>query len=176
MEILPKEIESIKTIGNLYDNDVKLIKTFGGFHLAIGKKKKTSRKAEVLTGGSHPAIVAHQLSKEYGADFNPAIFKSEREALEDVENKSEYLPHSDLQKGMELYTLSKGNKIEFVLYKHGLTLGKYDAEIENKSLVLKNQYFKRDMLKAEKETANAISKAMKDKVYELNLKGIKKAR
>lgn len=175
MDILPNEIESIKTIGNLYDNDVKMVQCVGGFFVAVGKKKKSSKKAEALSAGSHPALVSHQLSKEFGSDFKPAIFKSEQDVLEKVEDKSKYLSRSDIEKGVELYTLSKGGNLDFILYKNGITLGQYKAEIQDKSLVLKSKYFNHDMVKAEKDTAKAIAMAMKDKMYELNLSRIKKS-
>jgi len=174
MDIKPKEVESVKTIGNLFENDVKLVKTIGGFYLAIGKKKKNSRKTEALAAGSHQAIVAHQLCKEYGSDFQPAIFKSVQDQLERVEDKTNYLPRISIEKGVELYTLSKSNKFEFILCKRGITIGKYDAETDGKSLILKNNYFNSEV-RADRRTAEALSKAMKDKAYELGLSEIKKA-
>ena len=45
-DILPSEVESVKTIGSLFDSEVKLVKTHGGFHVAIGKKKKNSRNVQ----------------------------------------------------------------------------------------------------------------------------------
>jgi len=174
VDIKPKEVESVKIIGNLYDSDVKLVKTMGGFYLAIGKKKKNSRKSEALAAGSHQAIVAHQLSKEYGSDFQPAVFKSEQDQIEQVEDKSSYLPRTSIEKGVELYTLSKSNKIEFVLCRRGITIGKYDTEAKDKTLIIKNNYFNSEV-EADRQTAEALSKAMKDKAYELGLSEIKKA-
>lgn len=172
MDIDPKEVESIKTIGSLYDSDVKLVKTLGGFYLAVGKKKKNSKKPEALGGASHQAIIAHQLCKEFGSDFQPAIFKSEHDQLEKVEEKTTYLPKSSIQKGVELYTLSKGSSVEFVLCKYGTTLAKYAAEVKDKELLLKHNYFD-SSVKGDKEVANALAKAMKDKAYELGLSSIK---
>lgn len=176
MDIQPNEINVIKTIGRLYGDDVKMVVTDGGYHIAIGKKKKTSKKSEALAAGSHAGLVSHQLSKEYGSDFEPAIFKSETEQLEKVESKTEYLPAEMIQKGIELFTLSKGNKIDFLLTKHNLTIGQYSAEIENKSLILKNGEFNKEMITADKKTAAAMSRAIKDKVHDLKLKGVKKAK
>ncbi|HBI01517.1 MAG TPA: hypothetical protein DDY18_07820 [Flavobacterium sp.] len=175
MNILPSEVESIKVIGNLHGDDVKVVKTHGGFYVAVGKKKKSSSQAEALAAGSHQALVAHQLTKEYGADFEPAIFKSEQDQLEKVEARTEYLPSEMIAKGVELYILSKGNKIDFVLYKHGLTLGQYSSEIEDQTLVLKNGGFDyKEVVDKNVGTAKGIARALKEKVHELNLKGIKK--
>lgn len=175
MDILPDEVESIKTIGNLHGDEVKIVKTYGGYHIAVGKKKKSSKKSEALAAGSHQALVAHQLQKEYGSDFQPAIFKSEHDQLEKVEVKTEYLPSDMISKGVELYTLSKGNKIDFVLYKHGLTIGEYKSEVEDKTLVIKKGGFNnKEMVTEELKTAKAISRAIKDKVHDLSLKGVKR--
>lgn len=175
MDIQPNEVESVKTIGNLHGDEVKVVKTFGGFYVAVGKKKKSSKKSEALAAGSHQALVAHQLGKEYGADFEPAIFKSESDQLEKVESKTEYLPSEMIAKGCELYTLSKGSKVDFVLVKHGITLGEYNGEIEEKSLVIKSGGFThKDAVNGNFKTAKAMARALKDKVHELKLKGIKR--
>ena len=175
MDIQPNEVESVKTIGNLHGDEVKVVKTYGGFYVAVGKKKKSAKKAEALAAGSHQALVAHQLSKEYGSDYEPAIFKSEQDQLEKVESKTEYLPSTLIAKGVELFTLSKGNKVDFVLYKRGITLGQYSGEIEDQALVLKSGGFDhKDAISETGKTAKAMARALKDKVHELNLKGVKK--
>ncbi len=175
MEIQPNEVESVKTIGNLHGDEVKVVKTFGGFYVAVGKKTKASKKSEALAAGSHQALVSHQLGKEYGSDFEPAIFKSESDQLEKVESKTEYLPASLIAKGVELFTLSKGSKVDFVLYKHGITIGQYSGEIENQSLVIKSGGFThKDAIAETGKTAKAMARALKDKVHDLKLKGVKK--
>lgn len=175
MNILPNEVESIKVIGNLHGDEVKVVKTYGGFYVAVGKKRQSARKAEALAAGSHQALVAHQLTKEFGSDFEPAIFKSEQDQLEKVEVKTEFLPSEMIRKGVELFVLSKSNKIDVILYKHGLTLGAYHAEIEDQALVLKSGGFDyKEVVGKDKSTANAVSRAIKEKVHELGLKGVKK--
>ena len=179
MDIQPNEVESVKTIGNLNGDEVKVVKTYGGFYVAVGKKKKSSKKSEALAAGSHQALVAHQLGKEYGSDFEPAIFKNEHEQLEKVESKTEYLPADLIAKGVELYTLSKGSKVDFVLYKRGITLGHYEAEIENQSLVVKSVSFNKEAMQGNAsensfKTAKAMALAFKDKVHTAKLKGVKK--
>ena len=173
MDILPNEVESVRTIGSLFGEDVRMVKTHGGFHVAVGKKKKKKKKVEALAAGSHQAVVAHQLSKEYGSDFQPAIFKSEQEKLEAVEDKTQYLPSDAIANGVELYTLSKGNRFEFLLYKRGLTLGRYETEAQDKALVIKKFDFS-NIEKSDRSMAEAISRAMRDKVHELNLERIEK--
>lgn len=175
MDIQPKEVESIKTVGNLHGDEVKMIKTYGGYHIFVGKKSKNAKKSEALAASSHPGLGVHQLQKEYGSDFEPAIFKSETEQLEKVEVKTEYLPAEMIKKGVELYTLSKGSKVDFVLYKHGLTLGQYSSQIEDKSLVIKSGSFTyKESITESGKTAQAMARAMKDKVHDLKLKGVKR--
>lgn len=179
MDIQPNEVESVKTIGNLNGDEVKVVKTYGGFYVAVGKKKRTSKKSEALAAGSHQALVAHQLGKEYGSDFEPAIFKSEQDQLEKVESKTEYLPSDVIAKGVELYTLSKGSKIDFVLYKRGITLGHYVAEVEDQALVIKSANFNKEAMVGNASdnsfrTAKAMALAFKDTVHNLQLKGVKK--
>lgn len=174
MEILPNEVKEVKTVGTLNGDDVKMVVTDGGFHVFVGKKKKNSKKSEAIAASSHRALGIHQLQKEYGSDFEPAIFKSEADQLEKVESKTEYLPSNLISKGVELFVLSKGSDVNVVLYKRGLTLGQYNGEIEKQSLVLKSHEFNKEAVGNDFRVAKAISRALKDKVHDLNLKGIKK--
>ena len=170
MDILPEEIESIKSIGQLNGDEVKMIKTSGGFFLAVGKKKKTSRKPEVLAAGSHGAIVAHQMCKEYKRSFQPAIAKSEHEQLAKVEDKSCFLAMPLSDKGIELFVLSKNNSLDFILSKHGLTIGKYETEVSDNKLIIKNHELKTCFYPTlKKEVSEAIAGAMQEKIKELNL-------
>lgn len=171
MDIKPNEVEYVKVIGNLHGNEVKLVKTLGGLNIAIGKKNKNSNKTEALAAGSHAAIVAHQISKQFGADFHPAIFKSEQDAIEEAINKTELLPSSAISSGIELFTLEKNNKYDFVLYKHGLCLGEYKAEVEDNSLKLISYKFN---IGPDQEIAKAMSRAIRDKAEELGLARIEK--
>jgi hypothetical protein len=176
MDVLPNEVKEVKTVGTLHGDEVKMVVTDGGFHIFVGRKNKTAKKSEALAASSHRALGMHQLSKEYGSDFEPAIFKSEHDQLEKVETKTEYLPSEMIAKGVELFTLSKGNKVDFVLYKHGLTIGEYSGEIENKTLVIKSGGFThKDAIVEGFKTAKAMARAVKDKVHDLKLKGVKKA-
>lgn len=171
MDIRPNEVESVKVVGNLFGEDVKLVKTFGGFYIAVGKKKKSTNKTEALAAGSHEAIVSHHIAKEYGVDFQPAMFKSEADQPGVVENKSNYLDRESIQKGIEIFTVLKNNRYEFLVYKQGVTLAKYDGLIKNQSLVIENYSIKEQ---PNKSLVKAVSKAISDKVEDLGLKGVKK--
>lgn len=142
MEIKPEEIEDIKVIGHLNGDEVKIIKTSGGFNVAIGKREKHSKKAEALAAGSHRGIVAHQIAKQFKTDFQPAIFKSESEQLEIVTDNTKLLPNHHINFGLELFTLNKNENYDIVLCKHGITLGKYETEVSGDKLLIKSAEFK----------------------------------
>lgn len=174
MEIRPEEVKQIKVIGKLFDDDVKLVTLKGGFNLAIGKKNQVAKKAEALAAGNHAAIVAHHLEKTFGSDFQPAMFKSEAEKLEKVEEKSNFLPSDALQKGMKLYTLSKNHNYTIVLEKHGLLLGEYKLERDGDSLTVVDKKFNKTQLANEdkKALAKSISGAIEEKALQIGVSKI----
>lgn len=163
MEIKPNEIAEITTVGKLFGDDVKLVRTTGGFHVFVGKKEKKSKEAQALAGTSHPAIGLHRLQKDFGADFQPALAKSESPQMPEVIEKSSYLPKEDLDKGLDLYVLKSDKNYAFILYKQGLTLGKYIAKAEGDELTISKKEFS---YKGSKGTAKAIAKALEDVAYE----------
>jgi hypothetical protein len=122
VNIKPEEIDSIKVCGELNGSPVKLIKTIGGFFTAVGARTKHSKNVEPLSAGSHPALIMHQLDKEFKSEFKPAIMKSEGESLPIVKEYTHKLPHGMVEKGYNLYSLTKNNDINFVATKHGAEL------------------------------------------------------
>lgn len=174
MEIKPNEVEEVKVIGKLNGDDVKMIKTQGGFHVAMGKKDKKSHKAEALAAGSHQALVAYQIEKMHGAEFEPCIYKSEAEQLPQVEDKSSVLPDMAKNSGIELYVLSKFNHIDFILCKNNIELAKYETEYSGQDLTVKDYSF-RSSLTPNKFVSQALARVMDEKMKELGLnKVIKK--
>lgn len=174
MELKPEEVKEIKVIGRLFDNDVKLVKTKGGYNIAIGLKSKNAKQAEAIAAGGHVAIISHHIQKTFGSDFQPAMFKSEEERLEIVEDNTGFLPSEAIAKGMKLYTLSKNNTYTVVLEKHGLSLGEYVMERDVDALVIKNKAFNSNMLKSEdkKQLAKSISASLEEIVISNDLKKI----
>lgn len=171
MEIKPKEVQEVKVIGRLFDNDVKLVKTHGGFNIAIGVKTKNGKKAEALAAGNHAAIVSHHLEKTFGSDFQPAMFKSEHEKLEKVEEKTSLLSSEAIGNGMQLYTLSKNHKYSIVLEKFGKSLGEYHMSRDGKALVVEHKKFD-PSLKGKDDIAKSISDAIEDLAYEIDVERI----
>ena len=173
MQIKPEEVEEVKVIGRLFGDDVKMVKTKGGFHVAMGKRDINSKKADALAAGSHGALVSYQLEKMHGQNFEPSIFKSEADQLPKVEEKTELLPIEAQNAGIELFILNKSNTMDFVMCKHGLELAKYETEYTSEELVIKNHSF-RSSLSPNKFIAEAMSTVMDEKMKELKLSKIRK--
>jgi hypothetical protein len=175
MNITEKEVERIDIVGKLNGEDVKLVKTFGGLFLAVGKKSKNGKKDQPLAAGSHQGIVLHQIEKEFGHDFHQKMHKNESDISETIENKTDYLPNDLISKGIELYTVIKKSNIDFVVYRHGLTIGEYNTSIKKNELHIDSFSFKKNYFNINSpETAKALAKVMQDKVVELGLDGVVK--
>ena len=173
MEIKANEVENVKVIGKLHGDEVKMIKTTGGFHVAMGKKDKNSYKAEPLAAGSHQALVAYQIEKIHGDSFEPSIYKSEAEQLPKVEDNTNLLPDMAKNAGIELYVLSKFNHLDFIVCKNNIELAKYETEYSGQDLTVKNYSF-RSSLTPNKFVSQALAKVMDRKMKELNLTNVKK--
>ncbi|MDD5650666.1 MAG: ferritin-like domain-containing protein [Candidatus Nanoarchaeia archaeon] len=169
MEIKADEVEEVKIIGHLNGSDVKMLKTFGGFYVGIGKKNKNSKNPEALAAGSHPALINFQLEREFKNNFEPILCKNEHERLPKIENKNNNLSKSSLDKGLELFILSKDNEIDFIVNKFGFKVGEYKTEIKDNSLVLKKSEFNKEIFKVNSELAKSLAISMIDKANELKL-------
>lgn len=134
MEIRPSEVESIKVIGTLNGQEVKLIKCIGGFYCAVGAKSKNKKLVEPLAAGSHIALVAHQLEKQYKGDYHPAMFKSEAEVLPTVSEFTQKLPLELVNEGYEIFTLTKNEVINLVATKLGAEVLNFSCTKSGKSM------------------------------------------
>lgn len=173
MEIKPNEVEEVKVIGKLHDDDVKLVKTKGGFYVAVGKKKKESNKADALAAGSHQALVAYQVEKMHGNSFQPVMSKSESDKLPKVEDMTEILPDQAQNSGLELFVLEKYNHIDFIFCKHNIELAKYETFHEESTLKIKNYNFK-GFISPNKFVSEAIAYAMQKKMKDLGIDKIER--
>lgn len=173
MEIKPNEVEEVKVIGRLNGDDVKMVKTQGGFHIAMGKKDKKSNKAEALAAGSHQALVAYQIEKMHGQDFEPTMYKSEAEQLPKVEDKTSLLPDMAKNAGLEVYVLSKFNHIDFIICKNNVELAKYETEYSGQEMTVKDYSF-RSSLSPNKFVSQVLAKTIDDKMKELGLTKVNK--
>ena len=134
MQIKPNEVENIKVIGELNGQPVKLLKTIGGYHVAIGAKTKGSKTVEPLAAGSHPALVNHQIEKEFKKDFQPSIMKSEAETFPIVKEFTNKLSQQMVNEGFQVFSLKKNNEINFIATKHGAEVVNFSGYIISNSI------------------------------------------
>lgn len=134
MELKPSEIEEVKVIGSIEGKPVKLIRTAGGFWMAVGAPKGKS-KEEALAAGSHSAIVKYNVQKQY-QEYEPVLEKSESEIEPAVIGLSELLSKSARNKGYDLYSLKKNNEIDYVITKFGSETISFHATVTEDAIVL----------------------------------------
>lgn len=132
MELKPNEIEEVENIGQLGGHPVKMVKTIGGFWIVVGRPKGKERD-EALAAGSHPAIVKYNVEKQF-SDFQPVLAKSEAESASNVTGFTELLPHDMRKSGYEMYSLSKGSEIDYILTKYGSEVHSFKATMSGESL------------------------------------------
>jgi len=142
MQILPEEIDYIKSVGQLNGEDVKMIKTTGGFHVAIGKKSKSSKTADSLASGSHPALVMHQLESSYKKEFLPFIAKSEADQYPKVIEITDKMEFED--QTLKAFILHKSenfentDKAEVIICKHTVSIAQFEVLFKNNTFDITN--------------------------------------
>lgn len=142
----PQDVESIEVVGKLHGDDVKMIKTKGGYHMFVGRRAPHSEES-VLTGSSHRAIGLHNLSKNY-QNFQQTLKKSEEESLPIVRAMGE-------KHGYDIYSLEKGEDVLVSACKHG---------VEVMSLLLKREEDGLYTSAINKDLAQKFNKEEKEKV------------
>jgi hypothetical protein len=162
MDIKSEDVAEIVEVGELNGDKVKMIKTWGGLHVMVGKKDKNSKKPDALAAASHKALAVHQLEKMYGNDFRPSIMKSEGYNSEQV---SDFQVTPEMSKDhLEIQAIQKNNQVEFVVSRFGLILAKYGCEIQKNELVLlgyqKNSKASETLQKNQEDITKSIQKAM----------------
>lgn len=129
MNLTPDQIDTIESAGMLDGQEVKLIRTKGGFWMGISKGK-------VLSAGSHPAIVKHMISKMHSG-FQPALCKSENLAADAIVDRHSHFLSDDLRKsGHDIYSVQTGNDIEFQITRHNLKVGSLSCIVQDDSLFI----------------------------------------
>jgi hypothetical protein len=165
MKITPNEIDAIEEAGVLNKEPVKLIRTKGGFWIAVGKPKG-KRKEEAIAAGSHPAIVKYNIEKQY-PDFEPAMMKSEDLTDTSVVEKHSHFLSDELRKsGHDIYSVQNGPEINFHITKHNLEVSSVKANLVEDSLVINE-------MKMEKAFARAMAGATTEKALSVNAKKIR---
>lgn len=162
MNITPNEVDTIEDAGVLDGSPVKLLKTKGGFWMAIGRPRG-KYKDEAIAAGSHPAIVKYQLEKQYPT-FQPAMMKSELMAVQPkVERHSHFLPDSLRKSGHDIFSIQSMNKIEFQITKQNVTVHSVESQLQDGTLVFSK-------LDIGKEFVRALSGATAEKALECGVK------
>lgn len=155
MNITPNEIESIEDVGMMNGAPVKLLRTKGGFHIAVGRANGKMID-EALAAGSHPAIVKYNLEKQY-TSFQPAMMKSEISLNPAVVTKHSHYLSDDLKKsGHDVYSIQSGTNIEFQITKHDVKIGNVQATLEKDAIVVKS-------MNVSKEFSHALAGATTEK-------------
>lgn len=164
MQITSKDIESVEEAGTLDGSPVKLVKTRGGFWMAIGRLKGRL-KEEAIAAGSHPAIVKFNIEKQFPS-FQPAMMKSENFSIDAIVEKHTHFLTPDLIKsGHEIFSVQEGSEINFLITKHGINVNSINSEIQNKALVL-------EMNRVDKKFKRALAGATSEKALSCGIKRV----
>lgn len=146
MKLTSNDILTVHEIGTINKNPVKLLRTKGGYWIAVGRKKG-SVSEEPLGAGSHSAIVKFNLEKQY-PDFEPVLVKSES-GFEPIVEKHSHFLNEDLKKsGHDIYSIQTGNDVEFQITKNNLKISGVNGKIDIDYLSLNNLSIPKQFTKA----------------------------
>lgn len=166
MQITAQEIAAVEDAGMLDQSPVKMIRTKGGFWIAVGKLRGRF-KEEALAAGSHPAIVKYNLSKQYPG-FQETLMKSEAFAEADalVEKHSHFLSEELRKSGHDVYSVQKGVDVSFHVTKQNIKVGEIKGHLREDSMIISE-------LSAPKEFARALAGAASEKALSCGAKKLK---
>jgi hypothetical protein len=134
MQITANEIDRVEEVGTLDSQPVKLVRTKGGFWVAIGRKRGKFSE-EALAAGSHPAIVKYNLEKQY-TGFQPAMMKSEG-AVEPIVEKHSHFLSDDLRKsGHDIFSIQTDSVVEFQVTRQNAHVAGVNGSLDKDHLVL----------------------------------------
>jgi len=160
MDIKADEILSVEEAGMLDKHPVKMLRTKGGFWIAVGRPKG-KHKDEAIGAGSHPAIVRYNLEKQYPA-FEPALMKSEMFNDSAIVDKHSHFLSDELRKsGYDVYSVQDGKEIEFHVTKLNAYVATVKGQLQSDALVFK-------VLEMPKEFTRAIAGAATEKALSCN--------
>ena len=166
MQISANEIAGIEQAGALDGHPVKIIRTKGGFFIAVGRPAGKNAE-EALAAGSHPAIVKYNLSKQYPA-FQESMMKSEAmdgsEGL--VDKHSHFLSEEFRKSGHDIYSVQSGPDISFHITKHNSKVGNVQSHLQGDALIITE-------MTAGTEFARALAGATSEKAFSVKAKRLK---
>jgi hypothetical protein len=165
MQLTPNEISDIEEIGLLNGTPVKMIRTRGGFHIAVGRPKGKMQE-EALAAGSHPAIVKYNVERQH-PDFQPSMMKSELLSSPTKVEKHSHFLSDDLRKsGHDLYSVQSGEKIEFQITKQNAKVSSVNSSLDKGVLVFSD-------MNIDKKFARALAGATSEKALSCGAKKIR---
>lgn len=146
MQLTPNEISEIEDLGTMNNVPVKMLRTKGGYFIAVGRPKGKLRE-EALAAGSHPAIVKFTLEKQF-PDFQPSMMKSESDPQPIVNQHSRFLSEDLIKSGYDIFSIQNPLTIEFHITKHKILVDKIISDIEDGNLIFKNAKILEPFLKS----------------------------
>jgi hypothetical protein len=146
MEIRSQDIDRMEEAGTLHGESVKLIRTTGGWWIALGRKKP-SGKQEALEAGSHPAIVKYNMERKF-PEFQPVMMKSEGHADAIVEKHSHFLSEDLRKSGHDIYSLQTGGEVEFQVTKHNAQVASVTGFFDKEHLMIETLNIPKELTKA----------------------------
>lgn len=165
MQITPNEIDSIEEAGTLDNAPVKMIRTKGGFWIAVARPKGRL-KEEAVAAGSHPAIVRFNLEKMYPT-FQASLMKSEFLSDSTVVDKHSHFLTEELRKsGHDVYSVQSGPDVEFHITKHNTNVHTVKGHLQEGAIVI-------DELSIPKQFSRAIAGATVEKALATGASKIK---
>lgn len=160
MKITPNDITSVEEIGTMSGNPVKMIRTKGGFWVAIARLKG-KHSEEAIGAGSHPAIVKYNLEKQY-SNYEPAMMKSEGQIEPIVEKHSHYLPDELRKSGHDIFSIQTGHAVEFQITKQNSEIAKVTGSLDSDNLTINDLNIPKQFGKA--MAGATVEKAVSSKV------------
>lgn len=154
MQLTPNDVSSIEDIGTLSGNPVKMVRTKGGFWIALARKRgKISEEA--IGAGSHPAIVKYNIEKQF-PEFEPKLMKSEGYIEPIVEKHSHFLSEDLRKSGHDIFSIQTGPTVEFQITKHNSNVASISGNVDADHLYLND-------IKMPKEFCEAMAGATVEK-------------
>lgn len=167
MNLNPSEVVSVEEIGSLDGSPVRLISMIGGFFMALARLKNKAME-EVISAGSHPAIVKFNIKKQFPM-FAPSMMKSEAGIDICLVEKHSHLLSEDLKKsGHDLYSIETGPVVEFHLTKFNKGLSKAEASVDNQELQFNKNSFSKEHVKF--LSAAVVEKSMASKFKKVKMR------
>jgi hypothetical protein len=160
MQLTPNEIDSIEQVGTLSGHPVRMIRTKGGFFIAVSRKKGNAEE-EAIGAGSHPAIVRYNLEKQF-SEYVPNMMKSEGFADPIVDKHSHYLSEELRKSGHDIFSIQTGPAVEFKITKYNAQVAKVDCSLESDHLLIHE-------LSIPKKFASALAGAATEKACSIGL-------